>query len=202
MPMYRLLSILLVCLFLSSCSEILYSPDAYALARNHRTIAIVPPSVSSSLFMEEDAASAEFMKREAALNFQTEMYTHLLKRRLNGKLGVELLDIETTNAKLAQAGYPDTLFTTAQLCNALGVEAILTGHFELTQPHSEEMAIFARFFGIRLSTNEVYGKLSLKDCAYNKLIWTFDRKSRGSLGSTSSKLVKKLMIKASKELPY
>ncbi len=50
------------------------------------------------------------------------------------KMTQEIQDIETTNAKLQQAGYPDKALTKDQLCQVLGVDGVNSSNFSLTHP--------------------------------------------------------------------
>ena len=51
-------------------------------------------------------------------------------------------------------------------------------------------------------TNEVHVSLSISDCNNKKLIWNYDHKFSGSIGSSPSRLVDGLMRQASKKMPY
>ena len=52
------------------------------------------------------------------------------------------------------------------------------------------------------STNEVHVSLSINDCQDRKLIWNYDHKFSGSLGSSPLRLVDELMREASEKMPY
>jgi hypothetical protein len=51
-------------------------------------------------------------------------------------------------------------------------------------------------------TNEVRVSLNISDCRNTKLIWNYDHKYSGSLGSSAAQLVDGLMRKATKKMPY
>lgn len=52
------------------------------------------------------------------------------------------------------------------------------------------------------ATNEVHVTMSINDCTNKKMIWNFDHKYSGSLGSSPSRMVDELMRQASKKMPY
>ena len=187
----------LIVVLLSSCAKIFYSPDAKTLAAKHQTIAIVPPNVSIAAAKKIDGNALIEQQKTESLNFQREMYSWLLKRKGQGKIQVEVQDINTTNAKLSKIGYPETPLTTSELCEVLGVDGIMTSNFGLSKPMPVAAAIF-----VGGPTNEVHVSLSISDCKNTKLIWNYDHKYSGGLGSSPARLVDGLMKNASKKMPY
>lgn len=195
--------ILLATILFSSCAKVFYSPDAFTLARSQKIIAIIPPTVSIAASKKIDAESLKEQQKTESINFQNEMYSWMLKGKMRGKLSQEKQEIGTTNAKLKKAGYPETPLTTAELCDVLGVDGIITSNYSLSKPISEGAAVaVALVSGVWGSTNEVHASLSISDCDNNKLIWNYDHKFSGSIGSSPSRLVEGLMKKASKKMPY
>lgn len=187
----------------SSCAKIFYSPDAFTLAHSHKSIAIIPPSVSIAANKRVDAESLKEQQKTESLNFQKEMYAWMLKRKMQGKISPEILDIETTNAKLKKAGYPNNPLSPSELCKKLGVDGIVTSNYSLSKPMSEgAAAAMGVLFGAWGATNEVGVSLSIHDGKEKKLIWNYDHKYSGSVGSSPSKLVDGLMRHASKKMPY
>lgn len=194
--------ILLATILFSSCAKIFYSPDAHTLAQNQKTIAIIPPTVSIAASKKVDAGSLIEQQKTESINFQKEMYSWMLKRKMQGKISQEIQEIETTNAKLKKAGYPETPLTTVELCNVLGVDGILTSNYGLSKPMSDGAAIALAILGAGGATNEVRVSLSISDCNNKKLIWNYDHKFSGGLGSSASRLVDGIMRQASKKMPY
>ncbi len=85
----------------------------------------------------------------------------------------------------------------------LGVDGILTSNYGLSKPMSEGAAVATILLvGVWGSTNEVHVSLSISDCMNKKLIWNYDHKYSGSIGSSSSRLVDELMRDASEKMPY
>jgi len=192
-----------VLFLLSSCATIYSSEDAIPLARAQKIIAIVPPTVSIAAGKKTDAEAIKEQQRTESLNFQKEIFSWMLKRKMQGKLTQEILDVETTNAKLAQAGYPEKPMSPSEICAVLGVDGIIGSNFGLTKPMSEGAAIALAVLGVGGSaTNEVRVNLNIQDCSNKKLIWNYDHKYSGGVGSSPAKLIEALMREASNKMPY
>lgn len=195
--------IFVVGILFSSCAKIFYSPDAKSLASKHNIIAILPPTVSIAANKKVDAGAIIEQQKTESINFQKEMYSWMLKRKMQGKITTELQDIETTNAMLKNAGYPEKVFTPEQLCEILGVDGTLGSNYSLSKPMSQGAAIAVGvLLGAWGATNEVTVSLDIKDCANKKVIWNYDHKYSGSIGSSPARLVDGLMRHASKKMPY
>lgn len=194
--------VLAVCAF-SSCAKIFYSPDAYQLAHNQKLIAIVPPTVSIAPNKKMDAEVLKEQQKIESLNFQQEMYSWMLKRNMQGKILQQIQEPETTNVLLKKAGYAETSMTAAEMCEVLGVDGILTSNYSLAKPMSEGAAIAAAVLvGFMGTTNEVFVSLGINDCSNKKMIWNYDHKYSGGIGSSPARLVDELLRHASKKMPY
>ncbi len=204
MKAIRILSLAVIsALMFSSCAKIFYSPDAYTLARDQKIIAIVPPAVSIAANKKIDAAAMIEQQKTESINFQKEMYSWMLKRKMQGNIMQEIQEVETTNALLKKAGYPENPLTSAELCSVLGVDGIMTSNYSLSKPMSDGAAVaVALLIGAWGATNEVIVSLSINDCMNKKLIFNYDHKYSGSLGSSPARLVDALMRQASKKMPY
>jgi hypothetical protein len=187
---------------LSSCAKIFYSADAIPVAHSHKIIAILPPSVSIAATKKTDADALKEQQKTESLNFQKEIYAWMLKRKMQGKMTQEILDVETTNAKLINAGYPEKVFSPSELCSILGVDGTIGSNFGLSKPISDGAAIALAILGGGGSTNEVRVSLNIYDCSGKKLLWNYDHKYSGGIGSSPSRLVDGLMAHASKKMPY
>jgi len=188
---------------LSGCAKIFYTSDAMPLAKAQKIVAIAPPNVSIAARKKVDGAALIEQQRTESKNFQREMYSWMLKRKMQGNITVELQDVETTNAKLANAGfYEGKLLTPGDMCKILGVDGIMTSNYSLSKPMSEGAAIaFAVLVGVWGATNEATVSLSIHDQSANKMIWNFDHKISSSM-STPARLVDALMRQASRKMPY
>ena len=192
-----------VTFLLQSCAKIFYSPDATPLARAQKVIAIAPPKVAIAARKNIDGTALIEQQKAESVNFQREMYSWMLKRKMQGTISVEIQDVETTNARLANAGFNNgQLLTPIDMCNILGVDGIMTSNYSLSKPMSEGAAIaFALLVGVWGATNEAAASLSIHDQSENKMIWNYDHKLSSSLGSPA-RLVDDLMRQASREMPY
>jgi hypothetical protein len=127
----------------------------------------------------------------------------MLKRKMQGRIAQEIHDIETTNIKLKKAGYPETLLSPDEMCKILGVDGVLGSNYALSKPMSDGAAVaMTLLVGFGGATNEVRVSLNIRDCSTPKLIWNYDHKFSGSMGSSPSRLVDNLMKNASKKMPY
>lgn len=199
----KILLIGLTTVLISSCAKIFYSPDAKTLAHKQQTIAIIPPTISIAARKKVNAEAIIEQQKTESLNFQKEIYSWMLKRKMQGKITKEIQETETTNAILKRAGYPENPLTIAELCEALGVDGIMTSNFGLSKPMSEGAAIAVGLLvGAWGSTNEVQASLSISDCENKKLIWNYEHKLSGSVGSSPARIVDQLMRQASRKMPY
>lgn len=195
--------LIIVALVVSSCAKEFYSPDAYTLAKKHQSFAIIPPSVSIKSNKKVDANALKEQQTTESLNFQKEIYAWMLKRKMQGRVTQEIQDVETTNAKLSRAGYPETPLTTEELCALLEVDGVMTSRISMTKPMSEAAAVVVGLLvGVWGPTNEVSVSLSLSDCSKKKLIWNYDHTFSGGVGSSADRLVDDLMRRASRKMPY
>ena len=192
-----------VALMLQSCAKIFYTPDARSLAQNQRIIAIAPPKVSIAAKKNVDGAALIEQQKTESVNFQREMYSWMLKRKMQGTISVDIQDVETTIALLTKAGVSDgKILTPDEMCRLLGVDGILTSNYSLSKPMTEGAAIALGFLvGSMGATNEATVSLSIHDSGANKMIWNYDHKLSSSLG-TPARLVDDLMRQASRKMPY
>lgn len=202
--MKKSLVLLIVAAFLlQSCAKVFYAPDARYLASTHKIIAIIPPKVSIAARKKVDAAALIEQQKTESINFQREMYSWMLKRKMQGTIFVEIQDVESTNAKLAAAGFQDIgLLTPTDLARVLNVDGVLTSNYSLSKPMSEGAAIaMAVLAGWWAPTNEAVVSLSIHDSGSEKMIWNYDHKMSSSL-SSPARLVDDLMRQASRKMPY
>lgn len=199
-----MLFLAIVAMNLSSCAKIYYSPEAKTRASSHKLIAIAPPKVSIAAQKKVDPEAIKEQQKTESTNFQQEMYSWLLKRKMQSRIFVEIQDVATTNAKLKKAGYfDDTPMSPAEICEALGVDGIITSNYSLTKPMSEGGAVaLGLLVGFWGSTNTTTVSLEIHDKETQKLLWNYNHKVSGSIGSTPAQLVDNLMRNASKNMPY
>lgn len=195
--------VLSVILTLNSCAKIYHTNDAEYLAQIQETVAILPPSVSIQAQMFVDAESMKERQNTMSLNIQKEMHSWMLRRKMQGKIFQEFMDIETVNAKLKKAGYPDTPLTQNELCEALGVDGVISSNFSLTKPFSNIMAIGIQQAGNGSQiTNQIHVTISIQDCEKQKMIWNYNHQFNGTVGSTPGQLIENVMRNASRKMPF
>lgn len=204
MKLIKQLSLLVLVVFsISSCAKIFYSKDAYQLAHDQKLIAIVPPVVTITPNKKIDVQLMKEQQKAESLNFQKEMYSWMLKRNMQGKISQDIQELEATNVLLQKAGYPETPLTSAEICEVLGVDGIMTSSYHLAKPMSEGVAVAAAVLtGFLGTTNDVNVTLNIHDCSNKKMIWNYDHKYSGGIGSSPTRLVDELMRQASKKMPY
>lgn len=191
------------CLLATSCAKIYYHPDATTIAESHEVLAIMPPVVSISARKKVDAESLIEQQKTESINFQKEIYAWLLKRKMKNQFICDFQETDNTNALLARAGYPDTLLTTDEICSLLGVDGVIKTNIALSKPMSDGAAIAVFLLvGASGSTNEVRVNYNINDCEMQQLIFSFDHKYSGGLGSTTSRLVDAMMRQISKKMPH
>jgi hypothetical protein len=192
-----------VTFLLQNCAKIFYTPDARTLASTHKIIAIIPPKVSIAARKKVDGDALIEQQKTESINFQREMYSWMLKRKMKGTIFVDIQDVETTNAKLAAAGFQESKFLTpTDLSKILNVDGILTSNYSLSKPMSEGAAIaMAVLAGWWAPTNEAVVSLSIHDSGSDKMIWNYNHKLSSSL-SSPARLVDELMRQASRKMPY
>jgi len=184
--------------------KIYYSPEAKSITAKHQTVAVVPPKVSITGRKKDNVEALRQQEVQESVNFQKEMYSWLLRRKMQGKMFVEIQDVETTNAKLEKAGkLNDKSVTPAEMCELLGVDAIITSNYALTKPMSEGAAVaLGLLVGVWGSTNQTTVTVDIHDASTKKMIWNYNHKLSGSTFSTPAQLVDALMRNASKKMPY
>ncbi len=188
---------------LVSCAKVFYSPDCSAIAQSHKMVAISPPSIAITARKKVDELALKEQEKAESITFQQEMYSWMLRRKMQGKINVEIQDIETTNAKLKKAGYPDKALSPDEICGVLGVDGLITSNYSLSKPMSEGGAVaLGLITGVWGPTNEVTVAMSIHDGKTKKMIWNYNHKFSGGVGSNSAELVDGLMRNASKKLPY
>jgi len=198
-----ILLIIFAAVIVQSCAKIFYAPDARSLAQDQRIIAIAPPKVSIAARKNVDGSALIEQQKTESVNFQREMYSWMLKRKMQGTITVDIQDVETTIALLSKAGFNEgKALTPDDMCRILGVDGILTSNYSLTKPMSEGAAIaLGVIAGVWGPTNEATASLSIHDSGTSKMIWNYDHKLSSSL-STPAKLVDDLMRQASRKMPY
>jgi hypothetical protein len=210
------LSLFTVILFLLSSlsfaqTNLYENPQFDSIAKNHKIIAIVPFKTQVMLRPKQmkDMTGEQLQRMEKAEGegIQTAMYSWFLKRKKRGDLqDLEIQDPKVTTALLKrnEIDYNNiTDFTPLELANFLEVDAVISGDYETNKPMSEGAAVvlgaLVGFFG---STNSAVVNMSVHNAADGVLLWNYNKKVSGSIGSSSEDLINILMRKASRRLAY
>ena len=201
---------LLVGMAMFSQTNLYENPNFKEIAKDHKIIGIIPFSASVTLkpkqmkkFSSEDIKK---MEESEGKSIQNAMYSWFLKRKKRGSLTVNVQDPYITNAKMKKNGImADNYekYTPKELADMLEVDAIVMGTFETTKPLSElasaALAILIGFWG---PTNRATINLKIYNAKDGELLINYQKSVSGSLGSSTEKLINKLMRKASRRIAY
>lgn len=185
-------------------------PDFDAIAESHKIIGIVPFDATVKLRPKDmkDISTEQLERMELAEGegIQSAMYAWFLRRDKQGKLHVKVQDPATTIAKLKQAGIeiadiPD--HTPQELCQLLGVDALISGTLSTDKPMSEgASAALGVLLGVWGSTNSALVNMFVHNAADGEVLVNYHKRVQGSLGSNNDQLINVLMRKASRRIAY
>lgn len=208
-----LFSILLLTITINANAQTnLYeNPEFDTIAKSHKIIAVVPFKTQVKLRPKQmkDMTNEQLHKLEKAEgeSIQTAMYSWFLKRKKRGKLlSLEVQDPKVTTAllKRKEIDYDNiTDFTPKELADFLEVDAVISGDFETNKPMSDGASVaLGVLFGAFGSTNNAIMNMSVHNALDGVLLWNYNKKVRGSVGSSPEDLINILMRKASRRLAY
>lgn len=187
------------------------NPDFDEIAKDHKIIAIVPFKTQVTLRprQRDKMSDKEFaaLERSEGEGIQGAMFSWFLKRKKRGKLlNLNLQEPKRTNALLAKEGITyDNLYeyTSDELAKILEVDAIISGDYETNKPMSEGASLaLGLLVGFGGATNTAVVNMSVNNGVDGVLLWNYNKKVRGGLGSTPDDLINVLMRKASRRLSY
>ncbi len=193
----------------SQTKEIYENPNFAVLSAHHRKVAIVPFKVTISVKKLPKDMTPEMLKGQEAKDskaIQSALHTYLLKHEVSDDYSVTFQDVSETNALLRKKSIDDTnidSFTSRELCEVLGVDAVISGFFNSDQPMSNAAALGMIFLvGFSGGTNSGKASISLNDGKTGDLLWKYDKKLSRGLGSDSNDIINAIMRKASRKFPY
>lgn len=187
------------------------NPNFDEIAKSHKIIAVVPFKTQVKLrpkqMKDMDDEKLHRLEKAEGEGIQTAMYSWFLKRKKRGKLqSLEVQDPKVTTALLKRNNidYDNiTDFTPQELAKLLEVDAVISGEFETNKPMSEgasvALGLLVGFWG---STNNAVVNMSVHNAEDGVLLWNYNKKVRGSIGSSPEDLINILMRKASRRLAY
>ncbi len=212
--MKNIFLIVMACLFCSTINgqtNLYVNPEFEAIALEHKIIAVVPFKTQVTLRPKQmkDMTPEQLDRLEKAEGegIQTAMYSWFLKRKKRGKLqSIEVQDPKVTTAMLGKMdiSYDNiTNYTPKELAEILEVDAVISGEFETNKPMSEgASAVLGLLVGFWGSTNNAVVNMSVHNAADGVLLWNYNKKVTGSIGSSPEDLINVLMRKASRRLAY
>jgi len=195
----------MVLLLLTSCARIYHSPDADIIADSHQKIAIIPPRVTIEAPRRVSREDLKKQTRTTGYAIQGEMYSWLLKRKRQGKILIDVQDLETTNALLGKADFfKGKAMTPQEISEILGVDAVVTSNYLLTRPISEagSIALTVLTGGAWLNDKEANVTLDIYDSNSQKTIWNYRNTHSGELWESHADLVNDVLRHASRKMPY
>ena len=205
-------SLFFAMLFQAKAQNNLYeNPDFDRIAESHKIIAIVPFKTQVKLrpkqMKDMNDEQLNRMEKAEGEGIQSAMYSWFLKRKKRGDLqNLEIQDHRTTSVilKKQEIGYDNIMdFTPQELATILGVDAVISGEFETNKPMSEGAAVvLGALVGFWGSTNSAIINMSVHNASDGVLLWNYNKKISGSMGSSSEDLINILMRKASRRLAY
>jgi hypothetical protein len=183
-------------------------PEFDQLTADHKLVAIVPFQANVNLrpkqMKEMSPEQLEDLEKNEGLSIQMAMYSWFLKRKKRGDMIIDIQDPKRTNALLNKAEISDiNLLTSEELAELLGVDAVISGTLDTDKPMSDGASIaLGLLIGFWGSTNTAVINMSVNNGGTGELLWNYNKKVRGSLGSDNDALINVLMRKASRRLGY
>ncbi|MDF1517282.1 MAG: hypothetical protein P1P79_05000, partial [Lutibacter sp.] len=140
------------------------------------------------------------------VSVQNGMYSWFLKRKKRGDLVVDIQDPNRTAALLLKNNIMNNNiyeYTMEEIAKILGVDSVISGTFETDKPMSEGASVaLGVLFGFWGSTNTAVINISIHNASDGVLLWNYNKKVRGSIGSSTDDLINTLMRKTSRRLAY
>lgn len=191
--------------------EIYTSPKFKELAKDHKILAVLPFRATLQLRPNEvakngGAEGVHALEVREGLNVQSALQSYFLKQKADKDMVVDVQDIAKTNALLAKNGITAEklpTMTMEELAQLLGVDGIVSGTFESSQPFSNGAAIaMSLAVGFSGSTNTGKLAISINDGKTGELLWKYDKSLGRGLGSDTGSIITVIMRKASRQFPY
>ncbi|MDQ3289941.1 MAG: hypothetical protein M3Q05_01490 [Bacteroidota bacterium] len=187
--------------------QIFSSPDMATAIKQHQTVAILPFEAKISYRKQPKNFSAEAHKEQEATlaqNIQSSMYTYLLRKAKS--YSVTFQDVEKNNILLKKAGMYGKLdeFTKEEIAQALGVDAVIGGKFDMEQTRSDGAAFATAvvFGGYAGKTGSGSLTMTINNGQNGELLWRFFKTMDDDFTSSTDDLVERMMRKVSRNFPY
>ncbi|MFD3001579.1 hypothetical protein ACFS7Z_14505 [Pontibacter toksunensis] len=208
--MKKILFFVMLCIAFTSCGPQIYQAASFQEeSRNHKVVAIMPFDVLIEARKLPKGVTPEMLEdqqRDYGYGMQSDVYGYFLKQMSKNRYTVTFQDVHKTNAILADAGitYEDLRNASKEeICQILGVDAVVSGNATMTKPMSEGAAIAVGLLvGAWGPTNSVNTTITIHEGAKGDLMWKYDYFASGSIGSNRQSLTNALMRNSSKKFPY
>lgn len=196
---------------LAQTREIYTNANFKTLAKNHKTLAIMPIKTTLQLRPKEvekngGPAGVAVLEKREGLDVQSAIHSYFLKRKESNDLTVDVQDVARTNALLERNAVTyETMasFTPEELAKILNVDGIVSGTFQSTQPMSNGAAIaMGALVGFGGATNTGKTVISINDGKTGELLWKYDKTLSRGFGSNTGSIITTIMRKASRQFPY
>lgn len=193
--------------------EIYLNPKMSNFSKTHKTIAILPVNVKFMYKTQQfdfDPEAERIAEMNTSAIVQSNLYSFILTK--SSKMSVEVQDVETTNVLLKRAEVNDkiTEFTKAELAKILGVDAVVSGMYEVERPVAElprhrfppKPPVDPAKPGTAVDDRPVYYAaftMNINDGPSGTLLWRYYKKT-GNFNTYD--LSDDLISKMVKDLPY
>ncbi|TXK51903.1 hypothetical protein FVR03_02925 [Pontibacter qinzhouensis] len=205
-----LLVLFLATTFLSGCGPQIYQANNFAsVKQKHKVVAILPFEVLIEAKRLPKGVTVDMLQdqqRDYGYGLQGDVYGYFLKQVSKNKYSVTFQDVSKTNAILNGAfiSYEDLRsYSKDELCQILGVDAVVSGKATMSKPMSDGAAIAVGLLvGAWGATNSVNTTITVHEGEKGDLMWKYDYTASGSVGSSRQSLSNALMKNSSKNFPY
>ncbi len=205
--LYVLILLLSVNSFCLAQKTIYESAAFKSLSKNHKTIAIIP--FLATLHLSDEAISENQLKEleeTEGYAVQNALETYFLKRKKRKKLSVSFQDIAATNASLQKNNitYQNIdVYTTQELAEILGVDAVISGNLTLNALISKGVSDNFNLIDY-LTGKSDYGRIAIKisDGATGKLLWKYEKTITRKSGKNTQAIIESMMKQAARKFPY
>ncbi|RRQ48952.1 hypothetical protein DZC72_14975 [Maribacter algicola] len=182
------------------------NPRFDEMSDDHKVLAILP--FLTNLDLKDNASEEDIKTLEEKEGYavQDAFETYFSKRKKKKKFPVDFQNIKDTKAILAQnkIDYSNIdVFTTKQLSEILGVDAIISGTLDLnvllSKGVSTDFSITDYFSG-----DANYGRIGMKisDGDTGKLLWKYEKEINKKTGKNTDDLIDRMMKLAIRKFPY
>ena len=191
--------------------EIYTSPKFKLLTKDHKTLAVLPFRTTLQLRPAEvkkngGIEGVRVLEEREGLGVQSALQSYLLKQKGDNDIIVDVQDVAKTNALLAKNGMTSekTLtMTMEELAQMLGVDGVISGTFESSQPMSGGAAVAMLMVGgFSGPTNTGKLVININDGRSGELLWKYDKSLARGFGSDTNSIITTIMRMASRQFPY